>query len=69
MRSLLKLFTDLFIFNTFWVGDVDIIKETQKAYLLEFCNQQQWYPKSKVYKYDKKLKRIKVDNFWLNKFV
>lgn len=68
MRSLLKVFISLFFTKTFWVDDVHIIKETHKAYLLQFCNQQQWYPKSKIYQSDDKHKRIKVDKFWMMKF-
>ena len=68
MRSILKTLVKLFTSNTFWVEDVYVLKETEKAYFLEFCNQKEWYPKSKIYRYDETKKRIKVDLFWLKKF-
>lgn len=64
MKLLLSVITN----KTYWIEDIEIIKETNKAYLIKFCNQQKWYPKSKIYSIDKKRNRIKVDDFWLLKF-
>jgi len=68
MIVFLKRLKDVFR-STFWVNDVEFIRETDKAYLLKFCYQKQWYPKSKVYDVDKKNNRIKVDSFWETKFI
>lgn len=50
----IKKFYNQLLYNNYWVEEVKILKETEKAYLFEFCGQKQWYPKSKVFKIDKK---------------
>jgi len=62
-----RFYRDLFK-KRFWVNEVTVLKETEKAILLKFCDQKEWYPKSKIFKVDKEKKRVKVDDFWLRKF-